>query len=164
MDRRRKPFTLRQRRRMCQSFGSRPRSNWGWDEDSIPAPFCEGDIVRLIADPPDEGDGYPRLRGVRGPLCVVTYATSIGEGDEWYFRVEDGVYEGCSDRLHVIPPDIDWMASFELVETVDPEGLALREQMLADGWSYTPDPTCEACGQPLPKVSTNGGPCADGGT
>lgn len=165
VDKRRKPFTLRQRRRMCQSFGNRPRNNWGCDwEGGLPAPWCEGDIVRLRSPMPDEGDGHPRLRGIRGPLCVVTYATSIGEGDEWYFRVEDGVYEGCSDRLHVIPPKTDWMSWFELVETPDPEGLALRGRMLAEGWSYTPPPTCEACGQRLPRSRQSGRQFQDGET
>lgn len=141
---------IEERRKACQTFGNRPRNNWG--EGGLPAPWCEGDVVRQVAPLSADrlestGEPYDRLRGQTGPLFVVIYATSIGEGDEWYFRLWDGSRPGCSDRMHVIPPDTDWMSSFELVETVDPQGMAEREQMLADGWSYTPPPICPTCGQ-----------------
>lgn len=157
VDKRRKPFTIRERRRMCQNFDSRPTNNWG--SGDLPAPFCEGDIVRLVGEVPDEGDGWPRLRGQRGPLFVVSYACSVGEGDDWYFRVEDGTLDGYgSDRLHVFDggKQMNWMEPFELVETRDPEGLRLREQMLAEGWRYEPPPTCAACGQRLPRSVVSG--------
>lgn len=140
---RRKPFTLRERRAFSQDFGHRPRSAWGGGD--LPAPFCAGDVVELVGEMSDESDGHPRLRGMTGPFFVVSYACSIGEDDEWYFRVDDG--DTGSDRLHVIPTmDIDWMAPFRLVETVDPDGLAERERLLAAGWSYTPPELCPTCG------------------
>lgn len=56
-----------------------------------------------------------------------------------------------SDRLHVVHAErsqwdtsVDWMAGFRLVETADPDGLALREQMLADGWALGSKP-CPVC-------------------
>lgn len=146
----RKPFTLRERRAMCQSFGHRPRNNWG--SGDLPAAWCEGDLVELVGEVPKDRGGYDRLRGMSGPLFVVTYATSIGEGDEWYYRVSDAADRRVgSDRLHVIPSEeIDFTAPFRLVETVDPEGLAEREERIAAGWSYVPPERCAACGQRLP--------------
>jgi hypothetical protein len=39
------------------------------------------------------------------------------------------------------------MAGFTLVETADPQGLALREQMIADGWAFSAHwKTCPTCG------------------
>lgn len=144
------PFTQRQRRRMCQQYGHRPRNNW--DKGDLPAPWCEGDIVRLTGDMPS------RLTNQEGPYFVVTYATSIDEGDAWYFRLHDHT-DGRSDRLHVasaarssFPDDLDWMAPFELIDTPDPDGLAERERLLRAGWSYTPPPTCPSCGQLLPPT------------
>ncbi len=142
---------------MAQDFDYRPTNNWG--EGALPAPWCQGDVVKLV------GESVDRLRGMTGPYFVVTYACSIGEGDDWYFRVEDHNGYTGSDRLHVFNGGVDatdWMRPFDLVETRDPEGLAKREQMLADGWSYTPPPTCEACGQRLPKRYANGGRGAGG--
>lgn len=145
----RKPFTLRERRRMSQDFGHRPVNNWG--SGDLPAPWCSGDVVRLVGEP------HERLYGQQGPFFVVTYATSVDEGDAWYFRVHDGAGGRC-DRLHVasadrsnFEEDIDWMECFKLVETSDPEGLTRREEMLAAGWSYTSPAVCEACGQRLPE-------------
>lgn len=149
---RRKPFTLRERRKWSQDYGYRHRNNWG--SGDLPAPFCAGDVVRLVGEPNE------RLRGQTGPFFVVTYGPSIDEGDAWYFRVYDGNGLSGSDRLHVASADrctwdedVDWMACFELVETIDPEGLALRQRMLADGWSYTPPLSCPECGQDLPRAS-----------
>ena len=152
MSTRRKPFTKRERHRWTQNgLGYRPTNNWG--EGDLPAPWAEGDVVELIDPVPDEGDGYPRLRGLTGPFFVVVYATSIDEGDGWYFRVRDGGDGYSSDRLHVVCAErsewdtsVDWMAPFRLVDPADPEGLALREQMIADGWTYTAPRRCESCG------------------
>ena len=139
-------------------YGRRPVNRWG--DGDLPGPFAEGDVVRLVGEP------HERLRGLAGPIFVVSYACSIDEGDAWYMRVTDfsegpfddmfdrrRKYWAGSDRLHVAwaersdwTDDVDWMACFELVETADPEGLALREQMLADGWSYTSPPKCPTCG------------------
>ena len=102
-----------------------------------------------------------------GPLFVVTYACSIGEGDAWYIRVSDLQGEPepemfdrrrkfwpGSDRLHVAyadrsewTQDVDWMACFELVDTADPEGLAKRNLMLDAGWTWVAPQTCPQCGQ-----------------
>lgn len=146
------PFTMKQRRLWSQGFGSRARNGWGAGD--LPAPYCAGDIVRLTIDPADND----RLRGQTGPLFVVTYGPSIDEGDAWYFRVYDGNGYG-SDRLHVAyaerstwDEDIDWMAGFELVDTADPEGLAERERMLAEGWTFTVPHRCPACGTRLPEA------------
>lgn len=147
VDRRRKPFTQRERKKWSQDYGHRYVNNWG--SGDLPAPFCAGDIVELIEPMPDDDDGDNRLRGQKGPLFVVTYGPSVGEGDDWYFRVRDGSREGGSDRLHVFEggAGINYMAPFRLVETVDPEGLAERERLLAAGWSYTPPEECPTCGQ-----------------
>ena len=134
------------------TFGSRPVNNWG--EGDLPAPFAEGDLLWLPE--PYEVD---RLRGMGQPgWYVVTYATSIDEGDAWYFRVTNDPKKS-SDRMHVIyaeradvgsDVDHDWMARFVLVETTDPDGLAERERLLAEGWSYEPPPRCPTCNQRTP--------------
>ncbi len=144
----------RQIRRMARgaTIGRRPTNNW--DEGDLPAPYAEGDLLWLP-------EPYPvdRLRGM-GEVgwYVVTYATSIDEGDAWYFRATNDPDNG-SDRLHVafadrssFDDDTDWLAPFELVETADPDGLAERERLLAAGWSWTPPPRCESCGQRLPTT------------
>lgn len=144
MSGRRKPFTLRERKRWTQDFGWRPLNNW--NDGELPAPFCGGDVVRLVGEP------HERLRGMVGPYFVVTYATSIDEGDGWYFRVYDGSdMDVGSDRLHVVSAErsewdtsVDWMSCFELVETTDPDGLALRQQMIDVGWSLRTVP-CHFC-------------------
>jgi hypothetical protein len=142
----RKPFTLKQRRRIAQDFDYRPVNNWG--SGDLPAPWCQGDVVRLPEIKHNE-----RMEWLTGEFFVVAYVCSIDEGDAWYCRLGDG--DWVSDRLHIAyadrasetwEKDIDWMAGVELVETRDPEGLALREQMLADGWSYTPPAVCPTCG------------------
>lgn len=150
----RKPFTLRERRRWSQDFGHRPVNGWGAGD--LPGPWCPGDVVALVEPFPDDGGGYNRLRGQAGPYFVVTCGFSIDEGDAWYFRVYDGNGQGGSDRMHVAyagrcdwTEPVDYMSHFRLVETPDPEGLALRERMLADGWAWTPHPRCEACGQEI---------------
>lgn len=125
-------------------------NNWGMGD--LPAPWAEDDVVRRVNDTADD-----RLAGVglHGDL-VVCYATSIGEGDEWYFRVTDG--RRTSGRLHVgyvgrrtgrwaEVGDVDLMAAFELVHTDDPDGLALRDEMLAAGWALPVRNLCDSCGQ-----------------
>lgn len=125
------PFNLRDRKRLStqSGYGFRPRNNWG--SGDLPAPFAEGDIVERVSDVADD-----RLRDQAGPFFVVSCAFSIDEGDEWYFRVRDGSTPWGSDRLHVLPT-ADYMAAFSLVDTSDPDGLALREMMLAEGWVDT---------------------------
>lgn len=138
------PYTRRQRHRWAQTgLGYRPTS--GWSSGDLPAPWAEGDVVQA----PDGFADDPRSRGLSG-LLTVSYATSIGDGDEWFFRVTDG--DTVSDRLHVgfkdradgWDEDVDRMAGCVLVDTADPDGLARREAMLADGW--TPPPRCPHCG------------------
>ena len=144
--------TKRQHRRLGRgaTFGSRPVNNWG--DGDLPAPFAEGDLLWL-----PEPYEVERMRGMGQPgWYVVTYATSIDEGDAWYFRVTNDPENG-SDRMHVIyaarsdslgsDTDHDWMAPFVLVETTDPVGLAERERLLAEGWTYVQPPRCDACGQ-----------------
>jgi hypothetical protein len=139
-----KLFTLRQRQRLADCYGNRPTNDW-WAGD-LPAPYAEGDLLLL----PDGAD-TERLNGAEAGYFVVVYATSVDEGDAWYFRVSDGRQR--SDRLHVAsaerstwPDDHDWMSRFELVESADPDGLALRERMLADGWAFTKPGRCPTCG------------------
>lgn len=150
------PFTKRARKRMSTQygFGHRPTNNWG--EGDLPAPFAEGDLLRLDeAFPPDPESGYNRLvtRGMGEPgFYVVCCVFSIDKGDAWYCRVTQG--EQGSDRLHVAfaercswDEDVNWMFPFTLVDSADPEGLAERERLLAAGWSYTDRwQTCPACG------------------
>ena len=154
---RQKPFTKRERQRMCDNrFGWRPRNDWGGGD--LPAPFAEGDVVKLVGARPDRLKGW----GVGdhcGPYFVVCYATSIDKGDAWYFRVWDGAHDSRSDRLHVawadrcegFAEDVDWMSCFELVETADPDGLHERSKLLAEGWSYESVGKCPSCGHPLPR-------------
>lgn len=151
----RKPFTKRERTRMTTcGFGHRPVNDWGGGD--LPAPFAEGDVLHLDAVPE-----YSRLHGMGPGYFVVTYATSIDEGDAWYFRVSDGNEFTGSDRMHVAFPDrcapgswepVNWMAPFDLVESADPEGLARRERMIADGWAFTDHwQTCPTCGHTVRK-------------
>ena len=137
-------------------FGHRPLSNWG--SGDLPAPFATGDLLWL-----DQPYNDKRMRPELGDpgWYVVVYSTSIDEGDAWYFRVERiGDPLRCSGRMHVVHADraemgqggdLDYMAPFELVETADPEGLAERERLLADGWAYVRPPRCRTCGQRLPN-------------
>ena len=153
-----KPFTKRQRRSMTQNgIGWRPKNAWGGGD--LPAPWAEGDVVRLV------GERHERLDDMVGPLFVVVYATSIDEGDGWYFRVSDepGAHGRCSGRLHVAfadradhgwDGDVDWMSCFELVDTADPEGLSERERLLAEGWTFTADSLCPSCGRRIPRPAT----------
>lgn len=143
----RKPINQRERRRgLNHRYGHRAVCNWG--DGDLPAPFAEGDLVHWDGTPND------RLRGQQGPYFVVTYCCSIDEGDAWYARVREKDAEFGSDRLHMAWPErsswdeaVNWMEGFTLIETSDPEGLAKREQMLSDGWTFTPPPTCPTCGQ-----------------
>lgn len=144
-----KPYTLRQRRSRAfvqQGFGFRPTNAWG--EGDLPAPWAEGDLVELV-EHNERTDDWPL------GFYVVSTAFSVDEGDGWYFRITDGRHD--SGRLHVAyvercesnwnsDSDIDWMSGLRLVETADPEGLALRERMLAEGWGPKLRPTCPTCG------------------
>ena len=154
--------TKRTRRALSQDYGYRPRNNWG--SGDLPAPWCPGDIVRLVR--PGDDEWRDRMRGVPvnpGGLYLVSCAFSIDEGDAWYFRVSTPT--ATSDRLHVAGEgrfnrqgfsagtvSLDYMAPFGLVDTPDPDGLELRRRLLADGWSYTPPPlcVCPSCGHTHP--------------
>ena len=144
----RKAFTQRQRRTLSTQngygYGHRPRTEWGAGD--LPGPYAEGDVLWL----PEEGAHVERMRGVSSGYVVACCAFSIGEGDEWYMRVSDGRCVDASDRLHVIP-GCDFLADAVLVETSDPDGLALRERMLSDGWTYTAPAKCPTCGQRVPS-------------
>ena len=159
MNEKRKPFTKRERDRMTQNVGIGYRPKNGWGSGDLPAPFAEGDVVRLV------GGRHERLDDMTGPFFVVVYATSIDEGDAWYFRVSDDPDPDgrCSGRLHVAfadragqgwDGDVDWMSCFELVETADPDGLLERSKLLVEGWSFTPDPICPHCKRPIPAEAT----------
>lgn len=161
------PFTKRMRSRWSQNrLGHRPVNNWG--DGDLPAPWAEGDIVRLTEEGYKRTRAYgesDRLRGMGPGHFVVVYACSIDDGDAWYFRVFDGDDPDgpSSDRLHVAfaarcsnhwTEDCDWMREFELVDTADPDGLALRESMLAEGWTLDLEQMCPTCGQHAPWLST----------
>jgi hypothetical protein len=144
---------------MSQYYGHRPTNNWG--EGDLPCPWCPGDIVEI----PDgayclTGDDDHEPRVDHGPgMYVVTTAFSIDDGDAWYMRVSRGIrvpwgpdgetVPDSSDRLHVAYTGrcteswdgrwCDWMAGVRLVDTVDPDGLATRTSMLADGWTMKPE-------------------------
>lgn len=130
----------------------RPTNNWGLGD--LPAPYAIGDVLRLHNPQPGALPGY----------YVVVAADSVDEGDAWRFYLsaadpESGkpsrmasrfkVYECYADRS-------DWheahdLASFDLIETADPEGLDKRNAMLDDGWTFEPTRPCPTCGRPLPK-------------
>lgn len=140
-------------------YGHRPVNNWG--DGDLPAPYAIGDQVEF-RNPPPPG-GYDRLDDIGdGPFVVVT-AFSIDEGDAWYFRVGNTATGDISGRLHVanaerstIDEDWDWMAPLRLTKTVDPDGLALREQMLTD-WTFTsPYNICPTCGNVTRKETDDG--------
>lgn len=158
----RKPFTKRERHRATQNgLGHRPVNNWG--DGDLPAPWAQGDVVYL-ASPVNE-EQRKRLNGQTCGYFVITYATSIDEGDAWYFRVWDGKSGRGSDRMHVAFTErcawdtpVDFMHGFQLVETADPEGLALRERMIADGWQFSDRwDVCPTCGHITPKVLSSHG-------
>jgi hypothetical protein len=123
-------FTQRERKRLCRQngYGYRPRSGWG--SGDLPAPWAEGDLVKRISDAADDRLG--NINTMTYDEFVVAAVFSIDDGDEWYCRVAAANGE-VSDRLHVISDSTDYMAAFELIDTADPKGLALREKMLADG-------------------------------
>lgn len=149
-----KGWTKRWRGRCTNTrFGYRAVNNWG--DGDLPAPFAEGDIVRLDAPyPTDRDDGYNRLRGMGPGFFVVTYCCSIDEGDGWYARVWDGESDHGSDRLHIYyeercanGPSMNYMEPFTLIDTADPDGLVVRERLIADGWKFADRwKVCPACG------------------
>lgn len=150
-----RPFTRRERRRFSRQAKYGFRETNSWNDGDLPAPYAEGDLLLLPEGIVNERL-YQRLYGMGPGYFVVTAGFSIDEGDAWYFRVTNHTDRG-SDRLHVAHKDrcswdhdVDWMAGFELVDTADPAGLALRTQLLADGWTYQPPARCHTCGQQLP--------------
>ena len=134
---------------MAERFGQRPLSCWG--SGDLPAPFAVGDVI----DVPAGAKALERMHGAPPGRYTICSAWSIDEGDAWYFRFGYGSRRQplvralgytASDRLHIIPGKVDYLAGCALVSTADPAGLALRERMLADGWSFTPRPVCPTCG------------------
>ena len=134
--------TMRERRTQSSNFGHRPTNAWG--EGDLPAPWAEGDVIRLPADPtPDQATRFS-IYGApweAGGIAIVSYAASIDDGDAWYFRIEVPGDYVRSDRLHVawasrstFDADMDFLAGATLVDTADPAGLAVRCRLLADGW------------------------------
>ena len=142
---------------MSEELGRRPLNDWGHGD--LPAPWCPGDLVRRVND-----DANERLRGDVGSIgdhWWVTCVYSIDEGDAWYCRVRRIGRGPTSDRLHVIdagrstiPGAADWMSAFQLIETPDPEGLAKRNEMLANGWTLPPRTYCPTCGHELREATT----------
>jgi hypothetical protein len=141
-----KPFTTLERKQMSQSnLGFRSYNDWGAGD--LPAPFAEGDVVRLIGQVGDDRLGIPGRPFQGSEYFVVCYGPSVSEGDGWYFRVTAD-NKSVSDRLHVFYPQrclpgmdaVNYMSAFELVDTADPEGLAEREQKLMEGWYFGPIP------------------------
>lgn len=132
-------------------MSQRPTNNWGGGD--LPAPWAQGDVV----DVPAGAAALERMDGLLPGRYKIVYATSIGEGDAWYFRLAKFITKGpCSGRLHVMfdrTPDRDWrndtnlMEGCVLVRTLDPDGLALRNKMLADGWQYVEPAVCPTCKQ-----------------
>src|SRR5438067_1765841 len=109
-----------------QHIGFRPTSAWG--DGELLAPWAVGDIVDIPA-PECEADrrGIPHSWSAYPEICklpgryVVTTAFSIGEGDEWYFRVspmrDDGyTYDESSDRQHMIPGSCNRTERWTLVK------------------------------------------------
>lgn len=132
-------------------FGHRPVNNWG--SGNLPAPYAEGDTLWL----PLWHENSERLEGLGHGKFTVTTVLSVDEGDAWYCRVdnEEGVGSG---RLHVsfpercvtFPEKMNFMDVFDRLETADPDGLALREQMLTQDWKpLVGRGKCPHCGGPL---------------
>ena len=135
----------------ADEYGHRPVNDWG--DGDLPAPYAIGDRLELV-------ERNERLGDIGDGPFVVVSAFSIDEGDGWYFRVAEhdaGPTGPVSGRLHVasadrssFATDTDWMAGFRLVETADPDGLALRQATLAEGWTFDERGICPTCGATLP--------------
>lgn len=148
VDRTVKPFTLYQRQRLCRQDGYGHRCTNNWHMGDLPAPWAEGDLIFIPEDKTNN-----RMDDMGWGYFVVSAGFSIDDGDAWYFRVTNTKDNG-SDRLHVAfkerstwDEDADWMAGWQLVESSDPEGLATRERLLAEGWTFTKPKVCPHCGQ-----------------
>lgn len=140
--------------------GHRPRCAWG--SGDLPSPYAEGDII----DVPADAKALERMESLDGPgRYKVIAAHSIDDGDAWYFRIAKYMRKGpCSGRLHVAHAgrfdthgwggvtEVDWLEGCTLVRTADPDGLAEREHMLADGWTFEVADVriCPTCKRPLP--------------
>lgn len=127
-----------------------------WNDGDLPAPYAEGDVIHVpegaepIKDEPDVPPGRYK----------VVYVASVDEGDAWYVRLGKYMNKGpVTRRLRVVHAarsspswenDIDHLAGCTLVKTADPDGLALRERMLAGGWSYQAPERCPTCGREMP--------------
>jgi hypothetical protein len=113
--------------------GYRPRADWG--DGLLPAPYSEGDLLDVPASAP--GFAGPRPRIDNGPpgLFRVIAACSVGEGDEWYFRVS-AVSETRTDWARVsgrlyVTPTVDHLAGATVVDCADPDGLRERKRLLS---------------------------------
>lgn len=150
VDRTVKPFTVYQRKGLCyqDGYGFRGRCDWGMGD--LPGPYAEGDLLFIPED-----RTHDRLHGMGWGYFVVAAGFSIDEGDAWYYRVSNAKHS-TSDRLHVAwtdrstwDHDQNWMDGWQLIESSDPEGLAARNRLLADGWSFTDPNVCPMCGHRL---------------
>ena len=151
VDRTVKPFTVNQRKGLCyqDGFGYRGRNRWGMGD--LPGPYAEGDLIFIPEDKTHE-----RLRDMGWGYFVVSAGFSIDDGDAWYYRVSNARHFN-SDRLHIAwadrsswGEDKNWMAGWELVDTSDPDGLEVRNRLLAKGWTYIGPKVCDQCGQRIP--------------
>lgn len=134
--------------------GEGHRSVCDWGSGDLPAPYAEGDLI----DVPEGAKALERMHGMGPGRYVVTYCASIDEGDAWFARITParrmgkGEQREWSDRLHVAwasrstwAEDHDWLAGCTLMQTADLEGLELRKQMLAEGWTMPPVYKCPTC-------------------
>jgi hypothetical protein len=109
-------------------YGYRQKSNFGAGD--ILAPWAEGEIVDIPEGAlafqdkriPHSWSERPEL-SKPGRYRVVT-SFSIGEGNDWYFRVVPVVggktiWGESSDRLHVIEGKIDYTEDWTLIKSAD---------------------------------------------
>ena len=144
MNEKRKPFTKRERDRMTQNgIGYRPKNGWG--SGDLPAPFAEGDVVRLVGghtasrrrhDRAVLRGRYARRRSTRGRLVLPVHDDPDPDGPllrssprrvrrSCRSRVGRRRRPGCRASSWSGPPTL---ADCWAIETP------------RRGWSFTPDP------------------------